>query len=265
MNKKLLCGILAAAAIAGSGIIAGCSSKSTEPSALVAQSERIAGDMAVLAENSPMYLDSVPVSYSDGTLGVKVAFADTTVNVADFSDDLIEYVVAYYIKQHPGQNLDTVLNTLSAEEGSLKLTLTNPAGQTKECSIGAARLKKLYFLKFSELNPAKVKTDIDKIMSLRAESYRKEFNAQSAEFRFYAGFAEYELTFASASAYSNLTQNSLRGKYQNIFRAQFDNYGECRGIIEGVLTSLGIEGCRIVYTDKNDTKTLKAALPWRMI
>ena len=102
-------------------------------------------------------------------------------------------------------------------------------------------------------------------MEKRAEAYREAYKAENAEFAFEAGFAQYELVFANASAYSNLTQDSLRGRYQNVLRAQYDSYGECRGLIEGVLESLGIEGYRFVYTDKNDTKTLKAALPWRII
>ncbi|GFI13559.1 hypothetical protein IMSAGC008_01092 [Muribaculaceae bacterium] len=265
MNKKILCGFLAAAALFGSAAFTGCSSKSSTPSELVAQSERMAGEMADMAENSPMYLDSVSVAYADGTLNVAVTFADTIVDVEDYSDALIEYVVAYYIKQRPGQNLDTVLNTLSAENGSLKITLANPQGDRKECTIGASRLKKLFFMKPSELNPAQVKSDIANIMEKRAEAYREAYKAENAEFAFEAGFAQYELVFANASAYSNLTQDSLRGRYQNVLRAQYDSYGECRGIIEGVLESLGIEGYRFVYTDKNDTKTLKAALPWRII
>ena len=61
---------VAAAALFGSAAFTGCSSKSSTPSELVAQSERMAGEMADMAENSPMYLDSVSVAYADGTLNV---------------------------------------------------------------------------------------------------------------------------------------------------------------------------------------------------
>lgn len=64
--------------------------------------------------------------------------------------------------------------------------------------------------------------------------------------------------------YANLTQDSLRGRYQGILRAQFDVYGACAPMAYELVKSLGIEGYRFVY-EADGGKTLKAALPWRII
>ena len=36
-------------------------------------------------------------------------------------------------------------------------------------------------------------------------------------------------------------------------------------MIEELLRSLSIDGYRFIYTDKNETKPLSAAIPWRLI
>lgn len=260
-KKCLLAGMVFLAA-AGLG---SCSKKSSEPSALIAQSERIGGELGKIAEESPMYLENAGASYADGVLSVAVSFADPYVAVNDFSQELVEYVVSSWLKTHLGADLDTTLNTLSAEKGSLKITLTGVDGASKEFSISSARLKKLLVLKPSELNFSVVKDNAAMLMEKRCEAYKEAYKALEASFEFSTGFAQYTLVFESATQYSNLTQDSLRGRYQKILKDQYESYGACAPIIGEVLKSLGVEGYRFVYEARNDeSKTLKAALPWRL-
>jgi len=242
-----------------------CSKKSSGPSALIAQSERIDGELGKIAEESPMYLEDAGASYAEGVLSVNVVFADPIVNVADYSRELVEYVVSTWLKSHPGADLDTTLNTLSSEQGSLKITLTGVDGASKDFTIASARLKKLLVLKPSELNFSAVKDNAALLMEARCSLYKDAYKAVEASFEFSTGFAQYTLVFESATQYSNLTQDSLRGRYQKALKDQYESYGACSLIICDVLKSLGIEGYRFVYESPNDrSKTLKAALPWRL-
>lgn len=242
-----------------------CSQKSSEPSALVAQSERIGDELSTLVEESPMYLDSASVSYADAELTVSIGFADAVMNPGDFSQALVEYVVSVWMKNHLGAGLDTTLNTLSDEKGTLKVVLTGADGNVNTFTVGAARLKKLLVLKPSELNFSVVKDNVNLIMDKRCAAYADEYNARECSYEISTGFAQYTLVFASASAYANLTQDSLRGRYQKVLTEQYDSYGACAPIITEVLQSLGMEGYRFVYeTADNPSKTLKAALPWRL-
>lgn len=260
--KKCLVAGLVLMAVAGLGA---CSKKSSGPSPLVAQSERIAAELGKMAEDSPMYLESAGASYAEGILSVNIGYADPYVHVGDYSQALVEYVVSSWLKSHGGPDLDTTLNTLSAENGSLKITLTGVDGDSKEYTIGAARLKKLLVLKPSELSFSTVKDNVAILMEARADVYGSTYKAEESSFEFSTGFAQYTLVFESASVYSNLTQDSLRGRYQKVLHEQYDSYGACAPFIEDVLKSLGIEGYRFVYEAKNDeSKTLKAALPWRL-
>lgn len=235
------------------------------PSPLVAQAERIQNELAPLAADSPMYLDSIRARYADKTLTVAVAFADPEVNPDEYSQALVEYAVAQYIKAHPGVGLDAVLNGLSDEQGTLDIVLTGRSGNSRTYTIGARRLKQLYRQRPMELNFNEVKTNVSSIMAARCNSYRLAVNATDATFAIDGGFAQYTLTFASASALSNQTQGTILGRYLPGLREHYENYGACRPMVEELLRSLGIDGYRFVYTTAEGEPSLRVAAPWRSL
>ncbi len=64
-----------------------------------------------------MFLAGTSAEYAAPNLNVSIEFADTTVNVNSYTEALVQYVLAQYLKNHTGANLDAVINTLSAEKG----------------------------------------------------------------------------------------------------------------------------------------------------
>ena len=258
--RNLLFGVALVAGLASCG-----SSKSKEPSALIAQSERIAGELSTLVDDSPMFLQSADVEYSDAVLSVAIAFSDTAVSVSDYSESLVQYVLAQYLKAHGGPDLDVVLNTLSSEEGSLKLTLSDTHGTSREYPVAAGRLKQLVKLKPMELNYNDVRTNVSDILAKKCSEYKDAYNATDAEFGIVSSFAQYTLAFPKASAYSNLNQASLTGRYLKVIQPRYEEFGACRPMVEELMTSLSIDGYRFVYTDADGGHELKAALPWRLI
>lgn len=264
--KNTLNKLAVGAAMALAVFAASCTGKSTsaEPPALVAQAEKLDGKFNNIAENSPMFLDSARVAYADGTLAVRMVFATAPVDMV--SQELVEYTVSRWIKANPGADLDEILNTLSAEKGSLKIELASTGNTGKEFTISAARLKKLLVLKPSELSFPQVKANVEEILAQSCAAYAAEYRALNAEFEVASSFAQYTLTFASANAYANLKQDSLRGRYQNVLRAQYENYGDCEHFIIDLLKSLNIDGYRFVYkTADGAGRELTAGLPWRII
>lgn len=258
MKKTIL---LATALI--SVLLFGACSKA--PSPLIAQAERLQTELAPVATDSPMYLDSITVKYADAVLTVTIAFADPAVNPDDYSQALVEYVVAQYLKSHPGADLDAVLNGLSEEEGSLDIVLAGRSGAPRTYTIGSRRLKQLFRLRPMELNFNEVKTNVSSIMAGRCNQYRLGVNAAETTFAIDGGFAQYTLTFASPSAFSNQSQGSIVGRYLPGLREQYESYGACRPMIEETLRSLGIDGYRFVYTTAEGEPSLRAAVPWRML
>lgn len=260
--KSTFCKVFLCVAILA--FMTSCGKKSQGPSPLIAQAERINGTLAELADKSPMYLDGASAEYLDAVLKVNIEFADTTVHVSNISDALVQYVVAQYIKAHPGADLDVVLNTLSQEKGSLNIVLGDTYGESREYSIAAVRLKKLYQLKPMELSFNDVKTNVSDIMETRCAVLAQQYKAESVEFSISGGFAQYTFTFARPTAYSQLNQASLRGRYLKPLQLRYADYGACRPIIEELLGSLSIDGYRYVYKSKGGND-ISAAIPWSMI
>lgn len=260
--KRIILSVIAAAALVGG--LCSCGNSTKEPSPLIAQSERIGGELGDMAEESPMFLQSAGADYADGVLSVNIAFSDPALDVNSISDALVQYVLAQYMKEHTGKNLDTVVNTLNKEKGSMKITLTGADGASKEYTIAAARLINLIKMKPSELNFNAVKENVVAILNSRCDAVKDKYNAESAEFEVASSFAQYTVTFERATAYASLTQASLRGRYLKILQEQYENYGNCRYMIEDLLKSLKIDGYRFIYTSKNG-RDLSAAIPWSML
>lgn len=246
-------------------ILGACSTGSKAPSALVAQSERLNDELTALADNSPAFIDQMTAGYDAGTLSINIAFSDPAIHAASISEPLVQYVLAQYMKSHTGADLDETLNTLTAEKGQMEITIEDMhAGQVKY-TIPAARLVKLLKLKPMEIGYNDVKANVSNLLEARCNEYKEQYNALECEFELKGGFAQYTLTFNSATAYANLNQASLTGRYLKVLQPRYESYGACRDIVENLLRSLSIDGYRFVYKDTKGNKTLSAGIPWRTI
>ncbi len=263
--RMIPCGTIAAASIFLALTLGSCSGGDKGPSPLEKQAERISLDLASEVEANPMLLTSAEAGYSDGNLVYKVAFCDSVICVKDYSEALIQYFVAQEIKKRPGKDLDEILNTLSKEQGSLELQLSDVYGDSRTYSISASRLKQLFKQSPMQLNFQEVKANVQQILASRAMYYRDKANATDASFAFQSGFATYTLVFPKASAYSHLKQASLAGRYVALLKPRYESLGSLRQPIEEMLTSLQIEGYRFVYTTSDNKNELRAAIPWRNI
>ena len=256
--------LFSAIAIVFATLLSSCG-KSNEPSPLVAQSERLALDFNQLADESPNFVSSIDVDYADATLGIDIAFADSAVTAADCSEALVQFAVAQYLKGHTGANLDEIINTLTKEDGKLAVKIVDVKGDSAVYNIGHTRLKQLLKLRPMEIGYSEAKTSLEAILANSCEAYAAQYKAETCEFEVKGGFAQYTLTFAKPSAFASLTQPTLTGRYLKVLQAKYDDLGACRPFVEDLVKSLDIDGYRFVYTDKAETKTLSAALPWRLI
>lgn len=263
---KLINSILAVSVIAVAGAFGACSGNSSEAAVLEPQAERINTELETLATDSPEFLADAMCAFADNTLRVDVELADSTIRATAVSQPLAEFVVSMWLKDHPTKDLETVLNSLSKAKGNMVLTLTDFSGEKSTYTITAQRLKKLFTGKPSELGFSEAKANVLDILDTRCAAYAATYRARECTFQLMGGFAQYSLVFGSKSAYANLTQDSLRGRYQKQLRAKYATFGACAPIIKQLLSELGIEGYRFVYeTADSPSDELRAALPWKII
>ncbi len=242
-----------------------CSCGSKEPSALIAHADRLDSELGAIAADSPMFLDSINVSYADATLSVNIAFADSLYSVADFNEALVQFTLSEYMKSHLGANLDEVVNTLTKEEGKMAITLLDRTGASKTFDVPAARVVKLVKLKAMELNYNDARTCALAIMEKRCADFANNANADECTFAVANGFAQYTFVYPKSSTYARLTQAQLAGRLVKAVQPIYENYGACRIIVEDLLKSFSIDGYRFVYENTKDKYTLKASAPWRTL
>lgn len=240
-----------------------CGPKS--PSALVAHCERIDGEFAKVAENSPMFLSSASCAYADGVITVDVVFADTAVKASSINEALAEWIVSRYLKSHQSAELADVLNTLGKEEGAMVLNLSSPAGEPVQYTFTAARLKKLFQIRQSELRQGDARNAMNELLAARCPFYAENVAAVSAEYEFMTGFAQYTITFKDVRQISNQTPGVLQGRYRRVLGEQFAECGECDGFVRELLKSLGYEGFRYIYIADGTDRKVRTAIAWRYI
>lgn len=259
--------ILAAAVLVGGAMcLSSCSKKA--PSALVPLVDKLNLDLAAQAEANPMFLSeaSAEIDSIESVITVKVAFSDSIIDVKTLSEALVQFYTAQQLKANPGKDLDTFLNTLSTEQGSMNLELSDVYGTSRTYSMDAARLKQLFKLSPMQLGFNDVKANVVEILASRCADYRAAANSQDCTFEIQNGFATYTLTFAKASNYSNLNQGSLKGRYLHVLQPVYEDMQDFRAPIEELLRSLQIDGYRFVYAPAGGSgKDLRVAIPWRDI
>ncbi|MDE6311356.1 MAG: hypothetical protein K2L96_06010 [Muribaculaceae bacterium] len=259
--------------IAGAAIIAAacalptaCSQKA--PSELVPVVNMLDKNLCDMAKNNPLLLNEASASLDSITSDVTVAvsFCDSIFNVDMMSDALVEYYTAQQLKDNPGKNLDAFLNTMSADEGTLTVTMSDVYGHTRSYAMSGARLKQLFKSAPMQLSFNDVKNNVVEILSSRCDFYKDAANAQSCSFDIENGFATYTLAFSRESNYANLTQGSLKGRYLHFLTPAYQNMGELAAPVQEMLKTLQIDGYRFVYTTTDGKgKELRAAIPWREI
>lgn len=214
---------------------------------------------------SSALVEEAYVALEGVNLTATVRFGSETVKVPQLTEALVQYGVAFWLKEHTGQRLDNILNALGRMRGSLELTLTDVDNNSRTYSISSSRLKQLVRLRPMELNFNEVKGAVTDIMSNRCAALRANTRGcTEVTFAMDGGFAQYTLTFGRPSDISACTQGSLARIYVNMLKPEYEGMGELRPYVQSILESLQLEGYRFIYTAGADN-TVRSAIPWRLL
>lgn len=245
-------------------VLAACSGNSKEEAILADKCSELNMQFMHLAKGAPDFIESLACEYAAPNLLVNLKL-DSDINPDEYSQALVEYVVANYIRSNAGQMMDAIVNGINRTKGSLSITVTNSNMEAKEFTIGHARLVQLVQKKNSELNFNDVKENVVRLLEMDCKEYMGPVDATSCTFAMANGFAQYTLTFKNAQAFGNQTTGTILGRYIPVMQKQYARYGAASSLVIDVLKSLQIDGYRFVYTDEKETKKISSALPWKLL
>ncbi len=244
--------------------LSSCGGTSKAETELAAKATDLNMEFLQLAKGSPDFIESMSCEYSAPNLLINTKL-NTDLKPEMFSQALVEYVVANYIRSNAGALMDGIVNGINLTKGSISITITNVNEEAKEYTIGHARLVQLVQKKNSELNFNDVKQNVVKIMETECAKYADDVKAESCTFALANGFAQYTITFKNASAFSNQTQGSVLGRYIKVLKEQYQTYGAASYLVIDILKSLQLDGYRFVYTDPEGTAKISSPVAWKNI
>lgn len=229
------------------------------------QAKRIDTQLTADVASYPEILADAGATYGDSALHVNIVFADSIFNVADYSQELVEFFLADKIKASAGTDLDEIVNTLAKTKEPLRLTLTDVYGTTRSYDLPAVTLRTLFKTQRSQLHLPEVRTQVMKIFSDRAFQFAVGDGVQKVDCDLKSSFVTYTVVYDNAKAYSRLNVANLKARYLKLLKPIYRAYGPLAKPIVEMDRSLGIDGCRFVLTTPSGDSELKCTLPWREI
>lgn len=248
------------------GLMAVSCSKSKDNATLSAEATWLNAQLSTDAATAATVVEKCTAFYgNDGVMTVDIVFGENGLSASQLKPELIDFGVACYLKDMPEAHMADMLNNLSEVEGSLKIKATDAAGDTISHDIPAMKLKQLYRKNYSELGFSAAKSALSDILGASADALAQQVNATSCSFSTSRGFAEYTLTFPRATAYTQVTQGSLAGRYLPALHQKYLQMGNFEAYAQTVCKRLGIDGYRYIYEAAEGDRTVRAALTWDMI
>lgn len=262
LKKQSILSIVAAATLAVATAACG---GNKEAETLQRQAERVNKELAADVQAAPQLLAEAGASYADSAFNVSIVFADSMMQVSDYSQALVEYFLADEVKAAAGTDLDELVNSLAKVKEPLRLSLTDVYGTTRSYDLTAATLRTLFKTNRSQLRLPEVRQQVLDILTARSMRFAVGAGIQKIDMALTTSYATYTIVYDNAKAYSGLTVANLKARYLKLLKPIYKAYGPLADDIVEMDRSLGIDGYRFVLTTPAGDSELKATLPWREI
>lgn len=210
-------------------------------------------------------LTAVEASASGANMAVKLGLGDSLVRVDLLDAGLLDFFVAQQLKGASPDVINQTVKALEGTSGQLDLTISDLHGGSKTFTYTPDNIRFLIKAKASDLNPARVKTDLCTLLTPALPVPATYRESKSVELTVDKGFLTYTVTFPTDSRFAGSKQGMLTGIYAQPLKAQYLALGALRDPIVEMMKSLGIDGIKVVYKAANSDKDLTLAFPWRII
>lgn len=243
--------ICAIAAIIGTSCSKGSSAAEIEKAAAVADSVLSADGNASAAVNAE-------------ATGIDVTVrVDSLIDVTAVGQELFDIYASAWLKTVPAAKLDQVAKALRESKGSVTVKLVNPDSRSQQFTYTPKRIIDLQRARLTQLDPSIAKSQVIKVAEAMVPNPKANEGADSISASIAMSFLEYTIEWPTAKNYADRGQGVLTTLYFNPLKQQLIDLGPSAQPIVEMLTSLGIDGIRMVYTAKDSDKVIKQAFPWR--
>lgn len=230
------------------------------------------GDKGDYLAEAAAVADSIAMSEAGGSATVVapditlcLAVDDAGIPLSLLRESLFNVFVSQQLKGLPASDVAMVCDALKASGGNLNVVLNSPTGDSVSFALSAHQIVRLQRAKLSEFNLGDARNDVVVMAEQMVPGGEAHRGAVRVDVSVSKGFLEYNVVWSNVGSYSGYPQGILTQRYLNALRQDYADLGGLGLPVVKLLSALGIDGVRMVYSAENSDKTLKQAFPWREI
>lgn len=209
------------------------------------------------------YDHNVEVNAENNGLDVAIRLTDSLVKVNDLGSELFDALAALNLKTCNADSLTALTQTLHKAKADVKVQLIGTDSSSEEFTLSPTKIIKLQGAKLTQLNPSALKTQIVEMAETFCPNPAAHAGAKEVEVSIAKSFLEFNVVWPEAKAYAEREQGWLTFNYFNPLKQLYGVVSDgCPGLIQ-MMTELGIDGVRMVYSAPDSDRELRQAFPWR--
>lgn len=230
------------------------------------------GNSAATLIQAGAVADSLASEEADGTVEVaspdlqaSFTIEDEQISIQAIGQELFELFASQQLKRLPAKDITGVCNALRESKGDFITIINSPTGESVSFSLTPHQIIKLQRAKNSELNLGAARSQIIAIAQNMVPNPDAHAGAVRVDVSINKSFIEYNVVWEKASYYSHFPQGILTKNYFNPLKEEYQEMGGLAERVIDMLSSLNIDGVRMVYSAEDSDKELRQAFPWREI
>lgn len=230
------------------------------------------GDKAEALQHAAAVADSIVSANGDANVEVNAAgtgidatfrISDSLINVQSIGQELFDIYASQELKTVSPDDINLISHALRETKGDITVELLVQGQEPKTFTLTPRRFVDLQKARLTQLDPAIAKEQIVKVAEGMCPNPKAHAGAVRVDVAIVKSFLEYNVVWPSEKDLAGKDQAGLTFNYFNPLKQELLDLGTMNQPVVDLLTSLSIDGVRMVYSAEGTDKVVKQAFPWR--
>ena len=230
------------------------------------------GDNTEALQHAASVADSIVCANGDANVEVNAAgtgldatfrIADTLINVQSIGKELFEVYASQQLKTVSPDAINLISHALRETKGDITVELLAEGQQPQTFTLTPRRFVDLQKARLTQLDPAIAKEQVVKVAEGMCPNSKAHAGALRVDVAVVKSFLEYNVVWPSEKDLAGKDQSTLTLNYFNSLKQELIDLGTLSQPVIDLLSSLSIDGVRMVYSAEGTDKVVKQAFPWR--
>lgn len=220
---------------------------------------------AAVADSIASAEGNANVEVNEAGTGLDATFriSDSLINVKSIGKELFEAYAAQQLKAVSPDAINLISHALRENKGEITVELLVPGQEPQLFTLTPRRFVDLQRARLTQLDPAIAKEQVVKVAEGMCPNPKAHAGALRVDVAVVKSFLEYNVVWPSEKDLAGKDQGGLTFNYFNDLKRELLQLGDMSQPVIDLLSSLSIDGVRMVYSAEGTDKVVKQAFPWR--